>query len=408
MARRIREKPIPWYKMTPISSFWDSHAKNYFVPKNLNFWYLFGVFALLVLVNQILTGIWLTMYYTPTGDEAFSSVEYIMRHVEYGWLLRYLHSTGASAFFVVIYLHMYKSIMYGSYQRPRIVIWLSGMALYFLLLAEAFSGYVLPWGQMSYWATKVILAVIGAIPFVGDTLLIWLQGDYTVSEFTLHRFFAFHVIAVPLLLLGFVMFHITALHQAGSNNPDGVEIKKHLNSKGKPIDGITFHPYYTVKDLFGVGVFLIVFLGVVFFAPAGGGYFLEPENFIPADHLSTPQHIAPVWYMAPFYAILRAVPNKLLGIVAMAAAIAILFALPWLDKSPVKSIRYKGLYSKIALSVFVVSFMGLGYLGTVAPEGIKVFLARMFTVTYFAFFLLMPWYTRAEHTHKVPKRVRYP
>ena len=389
----------------PIVSTWKAHISEYYAPKNFNFYYFFGSLAMLVLVNQLLTGLWLTMFYTPSAAEAFNSIEYIMRDVNYGWFLRYLHSTGASAFFIVIYLHMFRGLLYGSYQNPRELVWLLGVALFILLMAEAFFGYLLPWGQMSYWGAQVITSLFGAIPFVGDTIITWLRGDYNVANATLQRFFALHVIGVPLLLLILVFLHIVALHKVGSNNPEGIEIKKHLNEKGKPLDGIPFHPYYTVKDFMGVIVFLIFFFSVVFFYPEMGGYFLEHANFAPADPMTTPDHIAPVWYMTPFYAMLRAVPDKLFGVMVMLGSILIFLFVPWLDKSKVRSIRYKGPYSKYALTLFVISFIILGYLGTVSVTPIKQYLARICAVIYFAYFLLMPLYTRYERTLPVPERI---
>jgi len=389
----------------PLMSTWKNHFSGYYAPKNFNFYYFFGSLAMLVLVNQLITGLWLTMFYTPTAAEAFNSIEFIMRDVNYGWLLRYMHSTGASAFFIVIYLHMYRGLLYGSYQKPRELVWLLGMVLFILLMAEAFFGYLLPWGQMSYWGAQVITSLFGAIPYVGDTLTVWLRGDYTVANATLQRFFALHVIGVPLLLLLLVFLHIVALHKVGSNNPEGIEIKVHLDSQGKPLDGIPFHPYYTVKDFVGVIVFLIGFFAVVFFFPEMGGYFLEHANFTPADPLTTPDHIAPVWYMTPFYGMLRAIPDKLFGVVVMGGAIVILLFVPWLDKSPVRSIRYKGHYSKYALLAFVISFLILGYLGTVNVTPIKLYLARVCTAVYFAFFFFMPLYTRYEAHHPVPERI---
>ncbi|MDX1334461.1 MAG: cytochrome bc complex cytochrome b subunit, partial [Gammaproteobacteria bacterium] len=325
----------------PLTKMWEEHLSKYYAPKNFNFWYFFGSLALLVLVIQIVTGIFLTMNYKPDGALAFASVEYIMRDVEWGWLIRYMHSTGASAFFVVVYLHMFRGMMYGSYKHPRELVWIFGMFIYLVLMAEAFMGYLLPWGQMSYWGAQVIISLFSAIPVVGDDLALWIRGDYVISDATLNRFFAFHVIAVPLVLLGLVVAHIIALHEVGSNNPDGVDIKKNKDENGVPLDGIPFHPYYSVKDIVGVVVFLMVFSLIIFYAPEMGGYFLEHANFIPADPLKTPEHIAPVWYFTPFYAILRAVPDKFLGVVAMGAAIAILFVLPWLDRNPVRSIRYR-------------------------------------------------------------------
>lgn len=389
----------------PLSEFWYKHLTHYFAPKNFNFWYYFGSFSLLVLVNQIITGIWLAMDYTPTAGEAFASVQHIMRDVHYGWLLRLMHSTGASAFFVVVYLHMYRGLIYGSYKAPRELLWLIGMAIYLTLLLEAFTGYVLPWGQMSYWGAEVITSFASAIPYVGKFLVVWLRGDFNVSGVTLHRFFSLHVIAVPLVLLGLVLFHLIALHHVGSNNPDGIEIKEKKNAQGVPLDGIPFHPYYTLKDLAGAVVFLIVFFWVVFYAPKMAGLFLEAENFSPANPMMTPQHIAPVWYMTPFYAILRAVPNKFLGLSAMGAAIAFMFVLPWLDRSPVRSIRYKGNWSKMAVVVFVVSFIGLGYVGIQPISPLRSLLAQVFAVGYFAFFLLMPVYTALEKTEKLPERL---
>lgn len=389
----------------PATKMWKEHMSQYYAPKNFNIWYFFGSLALLVLVNQLVSGIWLAMSYKPSAVEAFNSVEYIMRDVNLGWLLRYLHSTGASAFFVVVYLHMFRAMLYGSYKKPRELIWLLGMGIYLCLMAEAFLGYLLPWGQMSFWGAKVITSLFEAIPFVGEPLVEWIRGDYTVSGATLTRFFSLHVVAVPLVFLALVGLHIVALHEVGSNNPDGVEIKKHKDKNGRPLDGIPFHPYYTVKDIFGVGVFLTVFSLVVFFAPDMGGYFLEAPNFTPANPLVTPEHIAPVWYMTPFYAILRAVPDKLGGVVAMGAAIAILFVLPWLDRSPIKSIRYRGWIYKCALAVFVVSFIGLGYLGLTPPSPTRMIAAQILSTLYFLFFLLMPIYTKLEKGKPVPERV---
>lgn len=389
----------------PLLSTWKAHVSEYYVPKNFNVYYVFGFLALLVLANQLLTGIWLTMFYTPSVEEAFNSIEYIMRDVNYGWLLRYMHSTGASAFFIVIYLHMYRGLLYGSYQKPRELVWLLGMVLFILLLAEAFFGYLLPWGQMSYWGAEVITSLIGAIPYVGDTLLLWVRGDYTVANATLQRFFALHIIAVPLFILFFVFLHVVALHKVGSNNPDGIEIKNHLNKEGKPLDGIPFHPYYTLKDSVAALLFLIGFFAVVFFAPEMGGYFLEHNNFTPANPLVTPDHIVPVWYMTPFYAILRAIPDKLFGVVGMGSAIVLLLFMPWLDQSPVKSMRYKGYYSKFALGLLVLSFITLGYLGTVPVTPLNLWVARSAATAYFAYFLLMPFYSRFESYRHVPERI---
>lgn len=389
----------------PLVSTWKNHASGYYAPKNLNFFYYFGSLAMVVLLNQLVTGLWLTMFYTPTSEQAFSSVEYIMRDVNYGWLLRYMHSTGASAFFIVIYLHMFRGFLYGSYQKPRELIWLLGMALFILLMAEAFFGYLLPWGQMSYWGAQVITSLFGAIPYVGESLATWLRGDYNIANATLQRFFALHVVGIPILMLLLVFLHMVALHKVGSNNPQGIEIKKNLDQEGKPMDGIPFHPYFTVKDSVGVVVFLIVFFAIVFFMPEMGGYFLEHANFVPADPMVTPEHIAPVWYLTPFYAILRAIPNKLIGVFAMGASILILLFIPWLDRSPVRSIRYKGYYSKYALIAFVISVFILGYLGTVIVTPFKQYLARICTVIYFAYFLLMPIYTRYEQHGTVPERI---
>lgn len=389
----------------PVGRVWRNHLSQYYVPKNLNVFYIFGSLALLMLFNQLLTGIWLTMNYTPTAEGAFASIQYIMRDVEYGWLLRYLHSTGASAFFIVIYLHMFRSLLYGSYQKPRELVWVFGMSIYLLLMAEAFMGYLLPWGQMSYWGAQVIISLFGAIPIVGADLAQWIRGDYLVSGVTLNRFFALHVVALPLLIVALVVLHILALHEVGSNNPDGIDIKRLRDADGKPLDGIAFHPYYTVKDLLGVAVFLFVFSTVVFFFPQMGGYFLEPANFEPANVLKTPEHIAPVWYFTPFYAILRAVPDKLMGVCAMGLAIAIVFVLPWLDRSPVKSMRYKGWLSRIALALFCVAFVALGYLGMQPATVATTWAARVCMVLYFGYFLAMPLYTRREITRPVPDRI---
>ncbi|PYC45130.1 cytochrome b [Pseudomonas soli] len=389
----------------PATKMWEDHLSKYYAPKNFNFLYFFGSLALLVLVNQIVTGVWLTMSFTPSAEEAFASVEYIMRDVEYGWILRYLHSTGASAFFIVVYLHMFRGLLYGSYQKPRELVWLFGMLIYLALMAEAFMGYLLPWGQMSYWGAQVIISLFGAIPVIGDDLTQWIRGDYLISGITLNRFFALHVVALPIVILGLVVLHILALHEVGSNNPDGVDIKKKKDENGIPLDGIPFHPYYTVKDIAGVVVFLFVFCAVVFFFPEMGGYFLEKPNFEQANAFKTPEHIAPVWYFTPFYAILRAVPDKLFGVIAMGAAIAVLFVLPWLDRSPVRSMRYKGWLSKIWLLVFCVAFVILGVLGVLAPTPGRTLLSQVCTVLYFAYFLLMPFYTRLEKVKPVPERV---
>ncbi|MCE0722355.1 cytochrome b [Legionella resiliens] len=389
----------------PLMSTWKNYFSAYYLPKNLNFFYFFGSLALVVLVNQFITGLWLTMFYTPSAKQAFSSIEYIMRDVNFGWLFRYMHSTGASAFFIVIYLHMFRGLLYGSYQKPRELVWLLGMLLYIVLLAGAFFGYLLPWGQMSYWGAEVITSLLSAIPYIGEHLVIWLRGDYTVGNATLQRFFALHVIALPFLLFFLVFLHVVALHKVGSNNPDGIEIKNKLDEKGKPLDGIPFHPYYIVKDLVMVIAFLTLFFAIVFFAPEMGGYFLEHNNFVPANPLITPDHIAPMWYMAPFYAILRAIPDKLLGVVCMGFALLVLFFLPWLDRSPVRSIRYKGNYSRSMLFLVGVAFVLLGYLGTIPVTPVRLFLARICTILYFAYFLLMPFYTRFEKPRAVPSRL---
>ena len=437
----------------PLTKLYNEHMGEYYAPKNFNFWYVFGSLSLLVLVMQILTGIFLTMHYKPDAAKAFESVEYIMRDVPWGWLVRYMHSTGASAFFIVVYLHMFRGMMYGSYRKPRELIWLFGCGIFLCLMAEAFMGYLLPWGQMSYWGAQVIVNLFSAIPFIGPDLSLLIRGDYVVGDATLNRFFSFHVIAVPLVLLGLVAAHIIALHEVGSNNPDGVEIKAKKNEKtGLPLDGIPFHPYYTVHDIFAVSVFLFFFSLVVFFAPEGGGYFLEPNNFIPADSLKTPLHIAPVWYFTPFYSMLRATTDlmvyvfmivvalggalailrggfgaagkilaaiaaivvvallkyfdaKFWGVVVMGGAVMILFALPWLDRSPVKSIRYRPDWHKIVYGVFVIFFLVLGYLGTQPPSPAFNTISQVGTIVYFGFFLLMPWWSRLGTFKPVPERV---
>jgi ubiquinol-cytochrome c reductase cytochrome b subunit len=379
----------------PLTSLWNEHLAKYYAPKNFNFWYYFGSLAMLALVIQLLTGIWLAMMYKPSAAEAFASIEYIMRDVEFGWLIRYMHSTGASFFFVVVYLHMFRGVMYGSYKGKRELIWTLGMLIYLILMAEAFMGYLLPWGQMSFWGAQVIISLFGAIPFgIGDVLSEWIRGDYVVSDATLNRFFALHVVALPLALIGVIAMHILALHEVGSNNPDGVEIKSNKDADGIPRDGVPFHPYYTVKDLKGAVVFLFLFAIVVFFAPEFGGWFLEKDNFIPANTLQTPQHIVPLWYFTPFYAILRAIPEKLPGIITMGLAIGMLFLLPWLDRNPVKSIRYRSLLFKMAVMTFAATFIALGFLGTVVPSAFYNELGFRCAQLYFAFFLLMWVYTR--------------
>lgn len=441
----------------PASKLYKEHMSEYYAPKNFNFWYIFGSLAMLVLVIQIITGIFLTMNYKPEASLAFGSVEYIMRDVPWGWLIRYMHSTGASAFFVVVYLHMFRGLMYGSYRKPRELIWVFGCAIFLALMAEAFMGYLLPWGQMSYWGAQVIVNLFAAIPFIGPDLALLIRGDYVVGDATLNRFFAFHVIAVPLVLLGLVVAHIIALHEVGSNNPDGVEIKgpnAPRDAAGHPLDGIPFHPYYTVHDIFGVSVFLMIFTAVIFFAPEFGGYFLEYNNFIPADSLKTPLHIAPVWYFTPFYSMLRAITGEMMyvlmacvlggavlavtkikmpallkpiilggavvvvaamllidakfwGVVAMGGAVVILFGLPWLDKSEVKSIRYRPDWNKTLYAVFVINFLILGYLGVQPPSPVGERVSQLGTLFYFGFFILMPWWSRLGTCKRVPDRVTF-
>ena len=416
-----------WFdsRMPSIASEWRKHAAEYYAPKNFNFWYYFGSLAMLVLAIQIITGIFLTMHYKPDATLAFGSVEYIMRDVWGGWIIRYIHSTGASAFFIVVYLHMFRGLLYGSYKRPRELVWIFGVLIYLTLMGEAFFGYLLPWGQMSYWGAQVIVNLFGAIPFIGPDLSEWIRGDYVVSDATLNRFFAFHVIALPLVLLGLVAAHLMALHEVGSNNPDGVEIKNQPKDPktGLPLDGIYSHPYYSIKDTLGVVVFLIVFSVIMFFLPEMGGYFLEYNNFIPADPLKTPPHIAPVWYFTPYYSILRAIPplfnSQFPGVLAMGAATMILFLLPWLDRSPVKSMRYKGPIFKSAVAIFVVVFLILGYLGT-EPTNVwgqfgawlgnadrATVVARICTAIYFLFFILMPWYSRIDKCKPEPARLTW-
>ena len=438
----------------PLIQLWREHLSEYYAPKNFNFWYYFGSLAILVLVIQIATGIFLTMHYKPDAAQAFASVEYIMREVPFGWLIRYMHSTGASAFFIVVYLHMFRGMMYGSYRQPRELVWIIGMLIYLCLMAEAFFGYLLPWGQMSYWGAQVIVNLFDAIPLIGPDLALWIRGDYVVSDATLNRFFSFHVIAIPLVLLGLAVVHIMALHEVGSNNPDGVEIKQHKDARtGRPLDGIPFHPYYTVKDIMGAVFFLIIFCIIMFFMPEFGGYFLEYNNFIPADPLKTPSHIAPVWYFTPYYSILRAttetfmwvlaagvigyaaliilsvtsravrtavgavaagllvgffiIDPKVWGVVLMGVAVLIFALLPWLDRSPVKSIRYRGAMFRSALAVFVVAFIVLGYFGTQPVTTTGTLLSQIGTILYFAFFLLMPWYTAMDRTQPEPARVTW-
>lgn len=438
----------------PASKLFKEHMSEYYAPKNFNFFYIFGGLAVLVLVIQIVTGIFLTMHYKPDAALAFGSVEYIMRDVPWGWLIRYMHSTGASAFFVVVYMHMFRGLIYGSYRKPRELIWLFGCGIFLVLMAEAFMGYLLPWGQMSYWGAQVIVNLFSAIPFIGPDLALLIRGDFVVGDATLNRFFSFHVIAVPLVLLGLVVAHIIALHEVGSNNPDGVEIKAKKDAKGRPLDGIPFHPYYTVHDIFAVSVFLMVFTAIVFFAPELGGYFLEYNNFIPADPFKTPLHIAPVWYFTPYYSMLRAVTDEMMyalmacvlvgaflvltrirmpglfkalvlvgtlglvammrsidakfwGVVAMGGGVMILFFLPWLDNSPVKSIRYRPSWHKYVYALFVFDFLVLGYLGMLPPSDIGGRVSQIGTLFYFGFFLLMPWWSRLGEPKPVPDRVTF-
>jgi len=408
MAFQTQNALVRWIDhRLPVFSYMNHELNEYPTPRNLNYWWNFGSLALVVLVIQILSGLFLTMNYKPSSADAFGSVEYIMRDVEWGWLIRYIHSTGASAFFIVVYLHMFRALLYGSYQKPRELLWIFGMLIYFALMAEGFFGYLLPWGNMSYWGAQVIVSLFGAIPVVGDSLTEWIRGDFYISDVTLNRFFALHVVAIPFALVFLVIAHLMALHEVGSNNPDGVEIKKVKGPDGIPLDGIAFHPYYTVKDMVGLGVFLILFALVIFFAPTLGGYFLENANFDPANSLQTPPHIAPVWYFTPFYAILRAVPSKPLGAALMGIAVVLFVFLPWLDRGKVKSIRYRGPLFKFFLYSFAISFLALGYLGMQPPTPAFTLAARVFTVIYFAFFLLMPWYTSIDKTKPVPTRVTY-
>jgi ubiquinol-cytochrome c reductase cytochrome b subunit len=412
------EKLLAWIDdRFPLTKVWEEHLSKYYAPKNFNFWYYFGSLAMLVLVMQIVTGIFLTMHYKPDTTLAFASVEFIMRDVSWGWLIRYMHSTGASFFFIVVYLHMFRAMLYGSHRKPRELLWIIGVIIFVALMAESFMGYLLPWGNMSYWGAQVIISLFDAIPYVGPVLSEWIRGDFVVADATLNRFFAFHVIAIPLVLVILVFVHIVALHKVGSNNPDGIEIKKKKDANGIPLDGIPFHPYYTVKDIVGVIVFLMVFSAVVFFAPELGGWFLEHDNFVPANILQTPPEIVPLWYFTPYYSILRAntvgfiLDAKVWGVIFMALSIMVFFFLPWLDRSPVKSIRYRGWIYKSALAIFVVAFVILGYLGTKSPDAVDLILmknvrwAQIFTIVYFAFFALMPWYTKLDKTKPVPERV---
>ena len=393
----------------PLTRVINEHLAEYYTPRNFNFWYFFGGLAVVMLIMQLVTGIFLTMHYKPDAEYAFASVEYIMRDVEWGWFIRYMHSTGASAFFVIIYLHMMRALLYGSYKGPRELIWILGMVLYILLLAEAFMGYVLPWGQMSFWGAQVIISLFGSVPIVGPDLLVWILGDYAVGDSTLNRFFSLHVVVIPLILVVLVFLHIVALHHVGSNNPDGIEIKQNKDKDGIPKDGIPFHPYFTIKDSVVVVGFLWIFCAVVFYAPALNGYFLEYPNFIEANPLKTPEHIAPLWYLTPYYSVLRAIPplfgSQFPGVLAMFAALGVFFLLPWLDRSPVKSIRYRSPIYKWILGTFVVSFIVLGWLGVQPVTPLYALLARIFTTLYFAFFILMPWFSTLGKTKEVPERV---
>ncbi len=409
-------------KRLPVTEAWNKHVGQYPAPKNFNFWYFFGSLAMLVLVNQILTGIWLTMNYEPSGDGAFASIEYIMRDVDFGWLLRYMHSTGASAFFVVVYMHMMRGLMYGSYQKPRELLWIFGMLIFLVLMAEAFMGYLLPWGNMSYWGAQVIISLFGAVPIIGDDLTLWIRGDYVISGATLNRFFALHVIAMPLVLVILVFLHILALHEVGSNNPEGIDVKKPKGSvkpeelskfkfhkqytdKYDIVDAVPFHPYYSVKDIMGVAGFLFLFCWVMFFAPEGGGYFMEAPNFTPANGLKTPEHIAPVWYFGPFYTILRVVPDKLLGAVAMFGAIVMLFALPWFDRGTVKSVRYRSKLHLVNLIQFAICFVVLGALGTMPATPTANLIGVIASFGYFGFFIALWFYSKNENTKPVPERI---
>ena len=389
----------------PLSRVINEHLAEYYTPRNFNFWYFFGGLAVVMLIMQLVTGIFLTMHYKPDAEYAFASVEYIMRDVEWGWFIRYMHSTGASAFFVIIYLHMMRALLYGSYKGPRELIWILGMVLYILLLAEAFMGYVLPWGQMSYWGAQVIISLFGAIPFIGESLELWVRGDYYISGATISRFFALHVVALPLILIALVFMHLVALHEVGAGNPEGVDIEKYLDEDGVPLDSVPFFPYKILNALVAIGIFGIVFSIIMFFFPEGGGYMLELANFEEANPLSTPDHIAPVWYYSPYYAMLRAIPDKLGGLIVMGAAIAILFVVPWLDRSKAASIRYKGNLSKIAMTIFVISWLMLAWLGTMPVTELRTTLSQIGTMIYFAFFLLMPIYTSIEKSRPVPERL---
>ena len=389
----------------PVSNTVERHLAKHPVPSKVNFWYLFGALASVVLIIQIVSGIWLIMPYSNTEEEAFASIEYIMRDVDYGWVIRYMHTTGASMFFAVVYLHMFRGLLYGSYQKPNELVWIFGCTIYLAMMAEGFLGYVLPYGQMSYWGAQVIISLFGAIPYIGESLELWIRGDYYISGITVSRFFALHVVALPLVLIALVFLHLVALHEVGAGNPEGVDIEEHLDDDGVPLDSVPFFPYKVLNALVGIGVFMTVFAIIMFFFPEGGGYFIEMANFEEANPLVTPEHIAPVWYYSPYYAMLRAVPDKLGGLIVMGSAVAILFVVPWLDKSKVASIRYKGMYSKVALALFGISFITLGYLGTVSVTEVRKTMSVICTVIYFAFFLLMPIYTKHEKTLEVPERL---
>jgi len=389
----------------PIVNTFERHLSKHPVPKKVNFWYLFGALASVVLIIQIISGIWLMMPYQNTEEGAFSSIEFIMRDVDYGWVIRYMHTTGASMFFAVVYLHMFRGLLYGSYKKPRELVWIFGMTIYLVMMAEGFLGYVLPYGQMSYWGAQVIISLFGAIPYIGESLEVWVRGDYYISGSTVSRFFALHVVALPLMLIALVFMHLVALHEVGAGNPEGIDIEEHLDEDGVPLDSVPFFPYKVLNALVGIGVFMTVFSIIMFFFPEAGGYFIEKANFEEANPLSTPEHIAPVWYYSPYYAMLRAVPDKLGGLIVMAGAIAILFVVPWLDRSKVNSIRYKGIFSKIAISLFAISFLTLGYLGTVPVTELRTLMSVICTAIYFLFFFLMPIYTSLESTKQPPQRL---
>lgn len=408
------KKILYWFdQRLPITATFERHLSKYPAPIGQNFWYLAGVLLIVVFVIQFISGIWLVMSYEPTAERAFASIQYIMRDVNLGWIIRYMHTTGASAFFLLIYLHMFRGMLYGSYQKPRELLWVLGWITYIILVAEGFTGYVLPWGQMSFWAAQVIFSLLGAIPIIGEDLLTWIRGDYLISGITLSRLFAFHVVLLPILLAIVVFVHVLALHEVGSNNPEGIDVKEHIDENGVPLDTVPFFPYDVVKDLYAIGIFLTLFCFVLFFFPDGGGYLIEYVNYELANNLKTPEHIVPAWYYTPYYAMLRAITfpigpltAKFLGFVVMVSAMVIFALLPWLDKSPVKSIRYKGMFSKAFLYLFVVSFIVLGYLGSVTPNPMRTLLAQIFTMVYFAYFLLMPFYTKYEKCKSVPERIK--